>query len=131
MKAAVIVRCSGSTFRSSTWARAATGMHDGDVEAAHVADVGRALRVRPRAGAASRSATSFGSPMHAAIEPRRQARADADLAGVRDRLHRQGLGRVRAGDQQLAVDAPRQEELECAGSISRPTSGARSWRSPS
>ncbi len=49
------------------------------------------------------------------VQHRGQPRTDPDLRRVGDALHRQGLGHVRAADQQLAMDAPGHEEVERAG----------------
>ena len=96
MNAAVIVRCSGSLFFSSTCARVATGMARRDVE---LADVSPTPGARPRStsgGDASRIAASFRWPDAAGIEPARQRLGDSDLAGVRDGLHLERLGHRRA-----------------------------------
>ena len=71
----------------------------------------------PRAAAPIRAARPAGSsPLSRAdaggIERRGERRAEPDLAGVGDRLHLERLGRRRARDQQLAVHAAGDEEVE-------------------
>ena len=114
MNAAVMVRCSGSVLRRRTCSRAATGMHDAMSRPA----ISPTSGARPRStsgGATSRMASSLRGPDAGWVQHRGQPRADADLLRVGDALHRQGLGHVRAADQQLAMDAPGHEEVERAG----------------
>ena len=76
------------------------------------------IGARPRStsgGAPEQRMPSFCAPMQAGSEQRGQPRADADLAGVGDGLHRQGLGHGRPGDEQLAMDAAGHEEVERPG----------------
>ena len=114
MKAAVIVRCSGSLFFSSTCARVATGMADA-MSSSPTSPTPGARRRSTSGGAASRIAASFRGPTQPGSSRRAQRLRDADLAGVRDGFHLERLGHRRAADQQLAVDAAGQPEVERPG----------------
>ena len=72
---------------------------------------GRALARRPGAPT-SRAPAPWRGPTHDGSRQRGERVADADLAGIGDRLDRDRLGRGRPGDEQLAVHAPRREELD-------------------
>ena len=76
MKAAVIVRCSGSLRSSSTWAREAIGMHDG-MSIALTSPTSGARSRSTSGGAASRSAAFLGRADARRVEARGERRADA------------------------------------------------------
>ena len=114
MKAAVIVRCSGSLLRSRTWSRAATGMAEPMSRPSTLPTNGARSR-STSGGAPSSVMPSFCSPMQAG--PR--SRTSAGLMPISPASAIASMDSVSVmagpGDQQLAVDAAGHEEVERAG----------------
>ena len=85
-----------------------------DVEALDLADIRGAAALDLGRGD-EQDGLFLARPDAGRVQHRGQPRTDPDLLGVGDALHRQGLGHVRAADQQLAMHAPGHEEVERPG----------------